>query len=386
MKATTEVIPLFYPVHLPEMEQSVLDIMRSGQIAAGPLVDQFESAMGELVGREHVVCTNDMTSALLLALQLAGVRRGDEVATLAFSCLTSNSAIAIAGARPLWIDLDPITMTMSPDDLATKLSPATKAVTLYHVAGYPAPIDKIAAICKERGIPLIEDCNAAIGACVGHQKAGQAGVFSVYSFYPNRQINALDGGALACPDAATAQHARRLRRYGIDQPSFRDHRGEINPRSDVPEIGLSAAFSQLHAAVAMAQMPTLSGRLRQTQDNAHRLGSLLTGVPGLRVIDPIRESRSAYWGLMLDIKHRDAMLAELKSQGIQCSALHQRNDRYSGFVAAACELPGTAHAMSHLLTVPCGWWMLPEHLERVSAILLRRGQMTDTDNPVQRPT
>lgn len=386
MNPLIEVIPLFNPVRLPEMEHAALDVMRSGQIAAGPLVDQFEAALGELVGREHLVCTNDMTSALVLALQLAGVRRGDEVATLAFSCLSSNSAIAIAGARPLWIDLDPITMTMSPDDLATKLSPATKAVTLYHVAGYPAPVDKIAAICKERGIPLIEDCNAAIGASVGQQQAGQAGAFSVYSFYPNRQINALEGGALACPNAATAQRARRLRRYGIDQPSFRDHRGEINAESDVPEVGISASFSQLHAAVAMAQLPTLSGRLQLIQDNAQRLSSRLTGMPGLRVIDPIRESRSAFWGLMLDIEHRDTMLKELKSQGIQCSALHQRNDRYSGFEAAARELPGTAHAMNHLLTIPCGWWMLPEHLERVLQVLSRQGQVADTGQPVPRPT
>jgi perosamine synthetase len=371
VNAGAEVIPLFYPVRLPEMEQAALNVLRSGQIAAGPLVDQFESAFGALVGREHVVCTNDMTSALVLSLRLAGVRPGDEVATLAFSCLSSNSAIAIAGAIPLWIDIDPATMTMSPDDLAAKLSPATKAVTLYHVAGYPGPVDKIAAICRERGIPLIEDCNAAIGATTGGQHAGCAGAFSVYSFYPNRQINALEGGALICPDAATAERARRLRRYGVDLASFRDHRGEINPASDVPEVGLSASFSQLHAAVAVAQLPTLARRLQQTQENVRNLRSLLADASGVRVLETIRGVESAYWVLLLDVPHRDALLAWLKGQGIQCSALHQRNDGYTGFGSIRGELTGTAHAMEHILAVPCGWWLEGRQIDQIASTIRR---------------
>lgn len=369
MGASVEVIPLFYPVRLPEMEQAALDVMRSGQVAAGPLIDRFETAFGQAVGQDHVVTTNDMTNALVLALELAGVRRGDEVATLAFSCLSSNSAIAIAGAKPLWIDLDPETMTMSVDDLAAKLKPTIKAVTLYHVAGYPAPADEIATLCRARGIPLIEDCNAAVGARVGSQQVGKAGQFSVYSFYPNRQVNALEGGALACPDTATALRARQLRRYGIDLTTFRDHRGEINPGSDVPEIGLSASFSQLHAAVALSQLPTLANRIQRTRENAESLAALLSGVKGLRVISPIAGGGPAYWGLLLDVDRRDAVLLELKAQGIQCSALHQRNDVYSGFGSTPSQLPGTAHAMERLLAVPCGWWLNASQIHRIATTL-----------------
>ena len=356
------------------MEQAALDVMRSGQIAAGPLVDAFETAFGNLVEQDHVVCTNDMTSALALALHLAGVRRGDEVATLAFSCLSSNSAIAIAGATPLWIDIDHDTMSMSVDDLATKIRPKTKAVTLYHVAGYPAPVDKIAQLCRERGIPLIEDCNAAIGASFGEKPAGKAGVFAVYSFYPNRQINGLEGAALACPDAATAQRARQLRRYGIDMSTFRDHRGEINPASDVPEIGRSASFSQLHAAVALAQLPTLAERTQRTQNNARTLASLLSAETGLHVIQPSPQARPAYWGFLLEVPRRDELLLSLKRQGIQCSVLHQRNDVYSGFGVQHSQLPGTASAMEKLLAIPCGWWLTDEQIERIAQTVRRLKQ------------
>jgi dTDP-4-amino-4,6-dideoxygalactose transaminase len=351
------------------MEKAALDVIRSGQIATGPLVDKFEASFGQFAGQDHVVCTSDMTSALVLALRLAGVQRGDEVATLAFSCMSSNASIAIAGAKALWIDLDPATMTMSVDDLAAKLGPNTKAVTLYHVAGYPAPVAQIAALCKRHGIPLIEDCNAAVGAKVGKQPVGQAATFSVYSFYPNRQINALEGGAVACPDAATALRARNLRRYGIDLTSFRDHRGEIDPQSDVPEIGLSAAFSQLHAAVALSQLPTLAERTLQTLENAKTLSALLSEIDGLRVVQPIAGARPAYWGLLLDVDQRDALLLGLKAQGIQCSALHQRNDAYSGFSSAMSTLPGTAHAMDRLLTIPCGWWLTKDDVRRIAATI-----------------
>lgn len=362
---TMATIDLFHPVHLPEMEAAALEVMRSGQIASGPKVSALERALSPVVGREHIVSTSDLTSAVTLALHLAGVRPGDEVATIAFSCLQSNSPIVRLGARPVWIDIDPITMTMSPEDLAAKLKPSVKAVMVYHVAGYPADIPRIAALCRDGGIPLIEDCNAAIGARFDGRPVGKTGTFSVYSLYPNRQINGLDGGILACPDAATAERARRLRRYGIDASTFRDYRGEINPDSDVPEIGFSASLSQFHAAVALAQLPTLAERTQRTQDNANALLSALAHATGIRVIQPITGAQPAYWGLLLGVDQRDKLLLALKDRGIQCSVLHQRNDSYSGFWSALDELPGTADAMDHLLAIPCGWWLSKEQTNQI---------------------
>lgn len=363
---TMATIDLFHPVHLPEMEAAALEVMRSGQIASGPKVSALEHSFSEVAGREHIVSTNDLTSAVTLALQLAGVGTGDEVATIAFSCLQSNSPIARLGARPVWIDIDPTTMTMSAEDLATKLKPSVRAVMVYHVAGYPADIPRIAALCRDRDIPLIEDCNAAIGAKFNGKPVGRTGAFSVYSLYPNRQINGLDGGILACPDAATAERARRLRRYGIDASTFRDYRGEINPDSDVPEIGISASLSQLHAAVALAQLPTLAERTKRTRDNANALLSVLAHAPGIRVIQPITGAQPSYWSLLLDVDQRDKLLLALKDRGIQCSTLHQRNDSYSGFSSALDELPGTADTMDHLLAIPCGWWLSREQINQIA--------------------
>lgn len=350
-------IDLFRSVHLPEMEVAALDVLRSGNIASGPKVVDFERAFAALAGREHVASTSDLTSAVTLGLHLAGVRDGDEVATIAFSCLQSNSSIIKLGARPLWIDVDTSTMSMSVTDLATKLTPSVKAVMVYHVAGYPSNIAEIAALCRDKNVPLIEDCNNAIGATANGLPVGVQGDYAVYSLYPNRQINGIDGGMLATPDAATAARAKRLRRFGIDAPTFRDSRGEINAESDVPEMGWSAALNQLNAAVALSQLDTLQARVARIHSIADRLASGLSDVRNIRVVQPLPGAIPAFWGFMILSEHRDEMLKYLKAQRIKCSVLHQRNDWYTGFGTPRADLPGTELAMAQLLALPCGWWL-----------------------------
>lgn len=350
-------IDLFHPVRLPEMEAAALEVLRSGQIASGPKVAALEHAFSAIAGREHIVSTNDLTSAVLLALHLAGVRAGDEVATVAFSCLQSNSPIARLGASPVWIDIDPETMSMSVEDLAAKLNPSVKAVMVYHIAGYPSDTQRIAALCRDRGIPLIEDCNNAIGATVDGRPVGVVGEYAVYSLYPNRQINGIDGGILATPDASTAARATRLRRFGVDASSFRDARGEISPNSDVPEIGWSSALNNLNAAVALSQLNTLSERMERTNATATHLAVALDGLRRLQLVRPIPGATSAYWGFLVLSDHRDALLKYLNAHGIKTSIFHQRNDWYTGFGSSRADLPGTEFVMNQLLALPCGYWL-----------------------------
>ena len=365
-----QTIDLFHPVLLPEMEAAAIAVLRSGHIANGPKVAEFETAFAAIVGREHIVSTNDLTSAVMLALHLAGVGAGDEVATLAFSCLQSNSPIARLGARPVWVDIDPITMSMSVEDLASKLTSSVKAIMVYHVAGYPADIVSIAALCRDRGIPLIEDCNNAIGATFNGRPVGILGDYAVYSLYPNRQINGIEGGMLATPDEVTAARATRLRRFGIDPQSFRDRRGEINPESDVCEIGWSASLSHVNATVALAQLGTLADRIARTRAAATRLIDGLTCQRRLRPVRAMAGAIPAFWGLFVQSEQRDALLAHLKANGVKPSTMHQRNDWYTGFGSPRSDLPGTAIVMDEILALPCGWWLtdaqIDEMLFRVS--------------------
>lgn len=365
----SEPVRLFKPAWSPAAEDAALAVLRSGQIASGPHIDEFQHELARLVGRAHMVCTNDMTSALVLSLQLAGVGPGDEVMTLAYSCMSSNSAITRVGAKPVWVDIDPETASLSVTDLARALTPRCTAVTLYHVAGYPGPAEAVAAFCHERGLSFIEDCNNALGATLSGVPVGRFGDYAVYSFYPNRQINAIEGGAMACPDADTAARAMRLRRFGIDGRSFRDSSGEINAASDISEVGWSAAFSQLHAAVGLAQLPARSAQLARTRALATRMKAQLTGIPGLQTVAISPGADPAYWVLLLLVAQRDRLLAALKRRGIDCTKLHQRNDKYSGFGAALRPLPGTDRFMDQVLGVPCGWWLSDEDADHVTAAI-----------------
>ncbi len=335
--------------------------MRSGQIASGPLVKEFEQCLGARLGCKHVTCTSDITTALVLALRLAGVQAGDEVLTLAYSCMSSNSAIHMVGATPVWVDMDPITSSMSVEDLERAFTPRCKAVALYHVAGYPGPADTVAEFCRRRSIAFIEDCNNAMGATLGGELMGRWGDYAVHSFYPNRQLNAIEGGALCCPDATVAARAARLRRFGIDGPTFRDAMGEINPGSDIPEIGATASFSQLNAAVGLEQLATLDAQLERTRAVAQRLQRELKDVPGIQVVQALPGANPAYWALLLLAQERDSLMAALKRRGIDCSMLHWRNDAYTGFRAIKRPLPGTDRFMQQCLALPCGWWLSDEH-------------------------
>lgn len=359
-------VNLFQPIHLPEMEEAALEVLRTGQIHSGRVVANLESAFEGISHRKNIVATSNLTSALQLALTLAGVGAGDEVATLAFSCLQSTSPISHLGARPVWIDIDPQSMSMCTEDLKRKLSPKIKAVFAYHISGYPSNSIEIAKVCSEFDIPLIEDCNNAIGATLNGKPLGTFGNYAVYSLYPNRQINGIDGGVLSTPNPETAALARRLRRFGVDSVTFRDHRGEINPDSEIHKIGWSAAPNDLNAAVALAQIRTLSLRILRTQEIAKHLTHSFSNLKKIRLVKPISCGTPAYWSLLVMSEKRDLLLQHLRSHGIQCSLLHQRNDIYSGFGVPKQNLPGTESAMNHMLALPCGHWLTDSQLTELT--------------------
>jgi dTDP-4-amino-4,6-dideoxygalactose transaminase len=236
---------------------------------------------------------------------------------------------------------------------------------VYHVAGYPSDTESIAALCQSRGIPLIEDCNNAIGATVNGHPVGGFGEYAVYSLYPNRQINGIDGGMLATSNALSASRATRLRRFGVDTSSFRDARGEINPNSDVSEMGWSSALNNLNAAVALSQLNTLNVRLGRISAVASMLAFALAGLRRLRPVQPIPGATSAYWGFLVLSENRDALIEHLKAHGIKTSIIHQRNDWYTGFDTPRAELPGTELVMSKLLALPCGYWLTDAQVDEL---------------------
>jgi len=364
-------IPLFGIFQDDRMSAAALEVLHSGQIAAGSYVKQFADGFGKLVNQPNVVTVNDMSSAIQIALRLIGVLPGDEILASPFACMATNAPIATSGASAVWVDIDPNTGTMDPDALERAITPRSKAVIVYHLAGYPADIRRIATICHERGLKLIEDCNNAMLATADGNQLGTFGDFAVFSFYPNRQINATEGGALCCKYVTDAERAIRLRRYGIDLARFRDKNGEIDPRCDIPEVGWAATLNNLCSAIGYAQLDGVSERIAKTRSVAARLAQVLADIEGVELIAPVRGAVPSYWAFLVKIRNRDRALRELKRCGIQASKLHYRTDGYSGFTGTRTRLPNTTHFLNKVLGLPSGWWVSDDDIWGIASILKR---------------
>ena len=362
-------IPLFGIYRDGHMDAVALEVMRSGQIASGSYVKQFEEGFGRLVNQANVVTVNDMSSAIQIALRLIGVGPGDEVLASPYACMSTNAPMAISGATPVWVDIDPQTGTMDPEALERSITSRSKAVILYHLAGYPADIRRIVSICQARGIKLIEDCDNALLATVDGKQVGNFGDFAIYSFYPNRQINATEGGALCCRLATDAERAIRLRRYGIDLTRFRDKDGEIDPRCDIPEIGWAATLNNLCSAIGYVQLNGIAERIAKTRSVASRLVHALSHVDGVELVPSLPSAVPAYWAFLVKVSNRDVVLKELKRRGVHASKLHQRTDIYSGFVNVQSYLPNVSQFLDRILGLPCGWWMNDDDITYVATTL-----------------
>lgn len=359
-------ISLFSTYSNVNMEALATDVLRSGQIASGSFVKQFTEGFGKLIGNPNVVTLNDMSSAIQIALHLSDVKKGDEVLTTAFACMSTNAPISTAGANPVWVDVDSETGLMDPNSLRKAITAKTKAVIVYHVAGYPAKIKEIAEICREFGLKLIEDCNNALLASVNGELVGSFGDFAIYSFYPNRQINALEGGALVCRDTKDVERAVRLRRFGIDLNKFRDRDGEIDPNCDIPEIGWSAMLNNLNSAMGYLQLSMVGERISKTRENVSLLIEKLKNIDELKIVAPNSDCIPAYWVMLLRLKNRDKVLRKLKEKNINVSKLHHRTDLYSGFGTESAYLPSTRQFTDEVLALPCGWWLSSSQIETIT--------------------
>lgn len=362
-------VPLFGIYRDDRMVAAAQEVLHSGQIASGAYVKQFADAFGKLVNQANVVTVNDMSSAIQIALRLISVGPGDEVLASPYACMSTNAPIATSGAIPVWVDIDPQTGTMDPEALERAITPRSKAVLVYHLAGYPADISRIAEICNDRGLKLIEDCDNALLATVDGKQVGNFGDFAVYSFYPNRQINATEGGALCCRHLADAERAIRLRRYGIDLNRFRDHSGEIDPHCDIPEIGWAATLNNLCSSIGYVQIEGVTERIAKTRCIASKLAEALSRVKDIEIVSPLSGSIPSFWALLVKIPNRDWVLMELKRRGVHASKLHQRTDVYSGFCTASPYLPNASQFLDQVLGLPCGWWITDDDIEFMASTL-----------------
>ncbi|MDX2187415.1 MAG: DegT/DnrJ/EryC1/StrS family aminotransferase [Opitutaceae bacterium] len=292
-----------------ELEAAFSRTLDACSFCLGPDVAAFEAEFAAWCEAPLAVGFNSGTSALHAALQALDVGPGDEVITTPYTFIATSWAIVYLGARPVYVDIDPDTMTLDASKLEAAFTPRTKAVLPVHLYGHPCAIEEIAAICARRSVPLVEDAAQAHGARYRGRQVGSFGRAAAYSFYPGKNIGACgEGGALVTGDAALAARAKALREHGSTTRYYHD------------EVGYNYRMEGLQGAVLRVQLPHLHAWNARRREIAHHYHEALAHTP-LRLPREKDGATSVYHLYVVRHPARDRLKAHLESLGIG-SALH----------------------------------------------------------------
>ena len=288
-----------------ELEAAIGRVLGSGWFILGPEGEAFERELAAAFGAGEAVGVASGTEAIQLALSGLGVGAGDEVVTSPLTAAFTGLAILATGARPVFADLDPETLNVSPEAVARAITPRTKALLPVHLYGHPADLDPLLALARGRGIPLVEDACQAHGAQYKGRVVGALSGIGALSFYPTKNLGALgDGGAVLVNDPALAARLRRLRNGG---QSDRYHH---------VERGINSRLDELQAAALRVGLRHLGGWNERRRAVAAIYRRELAGVPGL--VLPVEQPYARTNHHLFVVRHprRDALMEGLKARGI----------------------------------------------------------------------
>ena len=245
-------LPFARPAIDAESIAAVGEVLRSGQLASGPKVAQFEAALAAYVGGgRHVRVMTSATAGLEMALEVAGIGPGDEVILPAMSFAASANVIARLRAKPVFVDIDLYTRNMDMEQARAAVTPKTRAIMPVHFAGLPVDMDALYALAAKHSLRVVEDAAHAIGSRYRGKPIGSFGDLVVFSFHPNKNMTTLEGGAIATPDLAVAQRLEQYRFHGIK----RNAAGEV----DVMFPGAKSNLTDVAAQVGIDQLRRLDG-------------------------------------------------------------------------------------------------------------------------------
>ena len=285
------------------VDAAIRRVLDRGWFVLGPEVEAFETEFAHATASEQTVAVASGTDALTLILRALGIGPGDEVITTALSAVFTAQAVMMAGARPVFADIDPERLTLDPAAVASLVGPRTAAVLPVHLYGQPADLATLGALTERHGLALIEDCcQSHLATCDG-APVGTSGVAAAYSFYPTKNLGALgDGGAVCTRDTQVAERIRRLRNGG---QTTRDHHTEPAGHSRLDE---------LQAAVLRARLPYLQAWTARRRALAARYRDELSGC-ALRV-PPEQDAGHVYHLFPIRTPARDGLRAHLRAWGV----------------------------------------------------------------------
>lgn len=355
----------FFRSHIsPRSIELATEVLQSTWVSEGRRVKEFEAALADGLGLRNPVAVNCGTSALHLALVLAGVGLGDEVILPAQTFVSTALVILMQGATPFFADIDPLTGNISSASIEEKITPCTKAVMPVHWGGYPCDLDEINAIAERHGLAVIEDAAHALGATYKGRPIGAISRFTGFSFQAIKHLTTGDGGALCCTNEVDARAAFTRRWFGIDRanskPSILGERVY-----DIETVGYKYHMNDLAAAVGLGNLEDFPQRLARRQQIGAYYREQLGEVPGLQLLRLDDDRTHAYWLFTVLVERREDFIRKLKDHGIPASVVHLRIDHNSIFGGMRDDLPSQAEFNERQVSIPVHEGLSDEDVDQI---------------------
>jgi dTDP-4-amino-4,6-dideoxygalactose transaminase len=332
-----------------EEAAAVAAVLESGQLTMGPLVPEFEAELARACETADAVAVSSGTAALHLAVLALGIGPGDEVLVPAYTFPATANVVALAGARPVLVDVDPVTMNLDPERAHAAVTQRTKAVIPVHLFGRPARLEELPEL------PLLEDAAGALGARRGGRACGGIGVAGCLSFHPRKIVTTAEGGAVTTSDERIAASVRQLRHHGWASPD------------DMPIPGLNYRLPDVLCAIGIPQVrrleELLAARERVAAGYAERLADLPVVLPAAD--DGDRHGLQAY---VIQVADRDRVKAELIARGVEAQIGTYSLPLLSAYRDQG-EFPGARHAFERALALPFHTKLSDAELDRVAETL-----------------
>ena len=308
-------IPLSQPDITQKEIDAVVEVLHSTTLSIGPKLGEFEAACAKVAGRRHGVGVNSGTSGLHLTMLAANIGPGDEVLTTPFSFVASANCILFVGAKPVFVDIDPLTMNVDVDKLEAAITPKTKAIVGVECFGHPGGMMEVEQIARRHELTLIEDCCEGFGGRSGERPIGSFGRAGVFAFYPNKQITTGEGGMIVTDDDTFAATCRALRNQGREGMAWLAHQ----------RLGYNYRLSEINAALGVAQVSRLDEILESRRTVAHAYMERLMTNKYL-ILPTLDDETHMSWFVfvvrlndLFEPGDRDQVMKDLRAEGIGCN-------------------------------------------------------------------
>jgi len=317
-------LPFYHPVIGAPEVRAVTNVLRSGWITSGPITARFEQALAKHVSGQPVAAVNSATSGLMLALHALGVGPGDEVITTPLTFVATANVIVHLGARPVFADVDPDSLTLDPRSAARAVTRKTRAIVPVHLAGHPADMTALLRLARKKHLAVVEDAAHAFGAVYRGRPIGSWGDATVFSFHAVKNVTTAEGGAVTSRSQELIQRVRLLANHGLDHDTWHRVRAQ-RWRYTMTAAGFKANLTDLHAALGLAQLDRFAAFQRRRREIVAAYQRAFRSLPQVQVPPELADGRHAWHLYLLRLRperlrvSRDGFLEALFAEGISAN-------------------------------------------------------------------